>query len=123
MPEFKKIRLSGVEFEFRDESKIPFPEQNPNGEYDQILRTNGDGTTRWDNAASQEEIGSAVKNWLEENVTSGETLVVDNSLTISGAAADAKVTGDNVRELKSAIASLINEDEDGLILNKVIWGD
>lgn len=106
MNPLKKIRIHGEQFEFRDDTKVPAPEQD--GTSGQILRTNGDGTTRWDNAATQEEIGSAVEDWLEENVTGGETLIVDESLTISGAAADAKVTGDNVRELKSALDAVFD---------------
>ena len=48
------------------------------------------------------DVAEEVTSWLDENVESGETLVVDNSLTIQGAAADAKKTGDEISEIKSA---------------------
>ena len=60
---------------------------------DQILRNNGDGTTRWDNAASQTEIGEAVTEWLNDNVPTGETLVIDDSLSVQNAAAESKAAG------------------------------
>mgnify|MGYP002519713209 CR=1 FL=1 len=45
-------------------------------------------------------VGDAVSEWLEDNVTpTGSAVVVDASLTISGAAADAKVTGDEISDL------------------------
>lgn len=112
MPRFKKINLSGTEYKFIDESKVPLPEQIPNGEYGQILRTNGDGTTRWDNAASQEEIGSAVENWLEENVAGGETIAIDSSLSVSGLAADSKAVGDAIQTVTNMVNNItIDVDE------------
>ena len=45
-----------------------------------------------------------ITNWLNTNVNPvGSAVVVDSSLTIQGAAADAKVVGDNISDLKSAI--------------------
>ena len=49
--------------------------------------------------------------WLEENITQPTTPVVDTSLSVSGAAADAKATGDAVDELKSAIDGGTEEKE------------
>jgi hypothetical protein len=72
------------------------------GTLDQILRTNADGTTRWDDAATSTEIGNAVSDWLGDNVPTGTTVVVDRSLTIQDAAADSKTTGDKIGDLKSA---------------------
>jgi len=47
-------------------------------------------------------IPGEVSDWLEENVDPvGSAVMVDSSLTISGAAADAKVTGDELSDLKS----------------------
>ena len=53
--------------------------------------------------AVAETVATNVTAWLDENVESGETLVVDNSLTIQGAAADAKKTGYELSEVKSAV--------------------
>ena len=77
-----------------------------NGTNDQILRSNGDGSTRWDNAATSNEIGTAVTSWLNENVTGEGSVVVDETLSVSGAAADAKVVGDEIAALKTIINQL-----------------
>lgn len=59
------------------------------------------------NTASQaahdaiEAIPSNVTAWLDTHVTPETTVVIDESLTISGAAADAKKTGDEISALKS----------------------
>lgn len=50
-------------------------------------------------------IPGLVSEWLEENVEP-TTPVIDASLSIAGAAADAKATGDKVNELKNAINTL-----------------
>lgn len=43
-----------------------------------------------------------ITNWLDTNVTPvGSAVVVDESLTIEGAAADAKITGDEIANVKS----------------------
>ena len=47
-------------------------------------------------------VPDAVADWLSEHITP-TTPIVDDTLSISGAAADAKVTGDEIGELKSAI--------------------
>ena len=75
-----------------------------NGTEDQILRSNGDGTTKWDNAATQEEIGAAVTAWLDEHATQSETYIeVEDTLSVSGAAADSKTVGDKFAELNGAL--------------------
>lgn len=88
--------------------KLNSPETN--GISGQILRTNGDGTTVWDNAATEEEISESVSSWLEDNISGGETIAVDSSLTVQGAAADAKKTGDEITSLKSEINALSVEE-------------
>lgn len=51
-----------------------------------------------------EAIPSKVTDWLDENVDpTGSAVMVDSSLTISGAAADAKVTGDELSDLKTQL--------------------
>ena len=52
-------------------------------------------------------ISPAVSEWLEENIEP-TTPVVDNSLTVSGAAADAKVTGDKITSLSSALRECLS---------------
>lgn len=52
----------------------------------------------------EEGIPDEVSDWLTENVDPvGSAVVVDSSLTISGAAADAKVTGDELADLKTQL--------------------
>ena len=71
-----------------------------NGTNGQVLMTNGDGSTAWTDKATSAEIQQAVTNWLDDNVDPvGAAVVVDSSLSISGAAADAKVAGDNINAL------------------------
>lgn len=48
-----------------------------------------------------------VTEWLDAHVDPDTGYVIDNSLTVEGAAADAKATGDKVSELKSALESVI----------------
>ena len=56
--------------------------------------------------ATDEQVTTAVSGWLDENVNPvGSAVVVDSSLSVSGAAADAKKTGDEVTNLKSAITA------------------
>lgn len=50
--------------------------------------------------------------WAAANLTVGQgEVAVDNTLLVSGAAADAKATGDKVNELKSALIGLENADK------------
>lgn len=53
-------------------------------------------------------IVSAVESWLAEHITP-TTPAVDSSLTVSGAAADAKVTGDNITMLVDGVKQTANE--------------
>lgn len=52
---------------------------------------------------SEEEIAEQVSAWLEENIHEDPTVVIDASLSVSGAAADAKAAGDEIGGLKSAL--------------------
>ena len=76
------------------------------GSRDQILRNNGDGTTRWDYAAIDTEVASAVTDWLDEHVSTGYAIAVDDDLEIEGCAADAKAAGDRIRALESDVDGL-----------------
>ena len=55
---------------------------------------------------SKEEIAEQVSEWLEENIHEDPTVVIDASLSVSGAAADAKATGDEISELKADLDNL-----------------
>ena len=55
------------------------------------------------NATIPENIAGAVQDWMDENLDTSN--VIDSTLSISGAAADAKVTGDELNDVKSQISS------------------
>lgn len=46
-----------------------------------------------------------ISDWLDDNITNPSNPPIDTSLTVAGAAADAKVTGDEITDLKSAIST------------------
>ena len=50
-----------------------------------------------------------VTEWLEANITEPTGVVIDTSLTVSGACADAKATGDAINDLKSDIEEISTE--------------
>lgn len=60
-------------------------------------------------ALAKEQIPTSVTNWLNKNVTpTGSTVVVDKSLSIEGAAADAKTTGDKLNSLNQDLTNVKN---------------
>ena len=60
-------------------------------------------------------IEQIVTDWLAENIHDGSAAVVDSSLTIAGAAADAKKTGDEISDLKENLSNLGLSVVDGAI--------
>ena len=71
-----------------------------------FLQTDSHGDAIWGDPAASADVSSAVETWLEENVPAGQTLVVDKTLTVSGAAADSKATGDEIYSINSALTSI-----------------
>ena len=72
----------------------------------QAMRTfAGDGTL---NEILDDPIAAAVAAWLAEHITQPTTPVVDTSLSVAGAAADAKVTGDEINGVKNNLWDYIN---------------
>lgn len=51
----------------------------------------------------QPTISETTENWLDDNITQPTTPVVDASLTVSGAAADARVTGNLITKNKNSL--------------------
>lgn len=84
------------------DGKVPKP-LTGNGTNGQLLRTNGDGTTAWttQGAPTDEQVSSAVEDWLDENVDPATGYVLDRTLSMSNAATPADITG----SLKSALAN------------------
>lgn len=60
-----------------------------------------------------EELTPIVTAWLAENIHDGA--VVDTSLSVAGAAADAKETGNRINELKSDLSAIGLSVVDGAI--------
>lgn len=61
------------------------------------------------------EIGTDVSDWLQQNVTpAGSMTMVDNSLTISDAAADAKAVGDALTSLNGSLILQSNKYNDAI---------
>lgn len=58
---------------------------------------------------SPAKIIEATENWLEENIDLATGYAVDSSLSIEGAAADAKATGDELADLKSAVDNIFEK--------------
>lgn len=57
-------------------------------------------------------LGDIVSTWLAAHITQETGYVLDNTLTIQGAAADAKATGDAVSDLKNHFDTLETETDD-----------
>ena len=66
-----------------------------NGTNGQLLKSNGDGTSSWTTQGSptDSQVSTAVNSWLDDNVPTGTTVVVDKSLSIENAAAESTTVG------------------------------
>ena len=58
------------------------------------------------NSVTPQVIAQEVTDWMDDNITQPTTPVVDASLSVQGAAADAKATGDAIAMVNSAIATI-----------------
>lgn len=68
-----------------------------------------------------EEMADYVTDWLDDHVTPTEApVVIDDSLSISGAAADAKAAGDGINDLKSAIKTITDNEVAKFVIGKYI---
>lgn len=76
------------------------------GTVGQVLTKTANGSA-WSDAGTptQEQVAEAVSDWASEHISVETGVVIDNSLSVSGAAADAKKTGDEISDLKSQIAT------------------
>lgn len=61
---------------------------------------------------NQEVISTAVTTWMDANITQPTDPIVDSSLSVSGAAADAKVTGDLIRQINDTCLFSTNDETD-----------
>ena len=74
------------------------------GTVGQVLTKTENGSA-WSNAGTptQEQVAEAVSDWADEHITVETGVVIDQSLTVQGAAADSKKVGDEISDLKSQI--------------------
>lgn len=71
-----------------------------------------------------EQLNTDVTNWLNNNVNPvGSAVVVDNSLSIQGAAADAKVVGDELTDLKADLSTFRTEVDLNLVEDEYVAHD
>lgn len=77
------------------------------GSVGQVLTKTANGSA-WSDAGTptQEQVADAVSDWADEHITVETGVVIDTSLSVAGAAADAKKTGDEITDLKSAFIAL-----------------
>ena len=75
------------------------------GTVGQVLTKTANGSA-WSDAGTptQEQVAEAVSDWADENITVETGVVIDNSLSVSGAAADSAKVGQELSDLKSQIA-------------------
>lgn len=69
-----------------------------------------------------EQIPEKVTDWLDDNVTPvGSAVVVDSSLSVSGAAADAKVVGDRFADVNGSITRIYSNMYDEFNISDFTW--
>ena len=77
------------------------------GTVGQVLTKTAQGSA-WSDAGTptQAQVAEAVSDWADEHITVETGVVIDNSLSVAGAAADSAKVGSEISELKSAVNSL-----------------
>lgn len=75
-------------------------EVTPQSRVEELLQQLNELIEDMDASVDPTVIESIVTAWLEENIHDGSAAIVDSSLTIAGAAADAKKTGDELSSVK-----------------------
>ena len=90
-----------------DDGFSPTASVSKSGTTTTITITDENGTTTAeveDGVAPEAMIAEKVSDWLDENITEPTGVVIDTSLQVAGAAADSKAVGDEIADLRSAIA-------------------
>lgn len=64
----------------------------------------------------QPYVSPTVTTWLAQNITVPEGVIIDNSLTIDGACADAKAVGDKLKECIKSINTIVSPNNYSTIL-------
>ena len=81
------------------------------GTVGQVLTKTAQGSA-WSDAGTptQAQVAEAVSDWADEHITVETGVVIDNSLSVAGAAADSKKVGDEISDLKSTLQGVIPYD-------------
>lgn len=105
MAYWKRIRINGVVYELRDDSKVALPAANPNGASGQYLRTKGNGQTEWITIGTptSAQVKSAIDDWLEDHPDE-RTTVADGAVSYAKLNTDLKGRAD----LVTGLANFIN---------------
>lgn len=99
--------------ELKSQITSKMDEPSTEGTSGQVLTTDGNGGRTWTTpqggggSVDPSKIAEAVADWCEENITEDPTVVIDKSLLVEGAAADAKATG----VIRSTFNDLVNKEE------------
>lgn len=72
------------------------------GTVGQVLTKTAQGSA-WSDTPTQEQVAEAVSDWADEHITVETGVVIDTSLSVAGAAADAKATGSRLDFVSEAL--------------------
>lgn len=86
-----------------ENGKIPYPASTVTE--GKILTANGEGGAVWEDGVPAEDIAALVAAWMEQHIVGGDTLAIDNTLSLADYAADAKKTGELVAPVYSNAAT------------------
>lgn len=95
-----------------DAGKVNTADYNPTAKTSAMTKAVGKDSNGqlWTEPVESSEVVSATENWLSENIAQETGYVIDDSLSVTGAAADAKVTGDKLREITTNFDNLFKID-------------
>lgn len=83
--------------------KVNTADYNPTAKTSAMTKAVGKDSSGklWTEPVESSEVVSATENWLSENIAQETGYVIDDSLSVTGAAADAKAVGDKLFDLDS----------------------
>lgn len=85
--------------------------QPSGGTAGQVIEMGSNGEVKWGDKLPVEDIVSIIEDWLNTYMPPQETVVVDRTLLVQGAAADAKAVGDRLAEIEAKLS--ITDDGNG----------
>lgn len=85
--------------------------QPSGGTAGQVLEMGSNGEVKWGEKLPVEDIVSIIEDWLNTYMPPQETVVVDRTLLVQGAAADSKEVGDRLEEIEAKLS--VTDDGNG----------